>query len=228
MNGDIYISRYSAWAPGIKSPGEWNEWAAGKREMESGTESPAITFTDSLFRRRLSQISKMTIQVVHDLLPLDPETSMIFFSFRGEISKQFSINRTVIEDNAVMPAAFSLSVFNAPIALTSMALSLKGGYSALYPGYNSFSAGAAITEAAFASGKNNEIIFVYADEMIPPEYEGIQYDNSNSPFPLAFSLLLCRQPSPGNIPLASLYSENDNPHNFLKRLILSKGMYVSA
>ena len=228
MDADIYISRYSAWAPGIKNSGEWNEWAAGKREIEIGTESPTITFTDSLFRRRLSQISKMTIEVVHNLFPLDPETSMIFFSFRGEISKQFSINRTVIEDNAVMPAAFSLSVFNAPIALTSMALCLKGGYSALYPSNNSFAAGAAFIEAAFASEKNDEIIFVYADEMIPPEYEGIQDDNSNTSAPLAFSLLLCRQPSPGNIPLASLYSGNDNPQDFLKALILNKGMYVSA
>jgi hypothetical protein len=225
MNTDLFITRFSAWAPGIGNIDEWNEWMLGKREIQSCPESPALTFTDSMFRRRLSQISKMTIQVVHDLLPIDHDTNMIFISFRGELLKQYSINKMMIEEKVLMPAAFSLSVFNAPIALASMALGLKGGYSALYPGENSFSMGLAAAKAALISGTKEKIVFVYADENIPPEYTSIYPD---SPAPLAFGILLGRKPDSGSVSLSSLYREEDKPEDFLKRLLSNREIYVPS
>ena len=62
INEEVYITRLSAWARGIGSTDEWGEWTLGERKMGSGSEGPEIAFTDSMFRRRLSQISKMTIQ----------------------------------------------------------------------------------------------------------------------------------------------------------------------
>jgi hypothetical protein len=140
-HNEIYISRFSAWAPGIENAKGWEEWSQGKREMSCASEGPEIKFTDPMFRRRISQISKMTIQVVHDLLPIQEETKMLFLSFRGELSKQFKVNKMQIKDGSFLPAAFSFSVFNAPVALASMALSLKGGYTALYPTNNSIKDG---------------------------------------------------------------------------------------
>jgi len=173
VSGGPYIARVSAWAPGIEDSGGWDEWARGGRDIVSGTQGPAIAFTDPLFRRRLSQISRMTVQVVHDLLPVGENAKMLFVSFRGELSREYQINRMVIEDKNLKPAAFSLSVFNAPAALASIAFGLKGGYSALYPGNNSFAAGLMAAEAAFSSGAAGELIFVYADEEVPPEYRGL-------------------------------------------------------
>ena len=216
---EIYISRFSAWAPGIGNAEEWEEWAQGRREILSIPESPGILFTDSKFRRRLSQISKMTIQVVHDLLPVAEDTKIIFFSFRGELSRQFKVNKTLIEDNDILPAAFSLSVFNAPAALASMAFSLKGGYSAVYPGKNSFAAGLSLTEAAFPCGEPGELIFIYADEEIPNEYKDICPETQ---LPLAFGFVLARKPGYPSIHFSALREGIDSPENLLKRLILSK------
>jgi len=115
-----YISRLCAWAPGVGTRDEWEQWAHGELEITigalapTGPQSPDIGFTDPMFRRRLSQISKMTIRVVHDLLPAGENAKILFVSFRGELSRQYQINRMLIEDNAILPAAFSLSVFNAP------------------------------------------------------------------------------------------------------------------
>jgi hypothetical protein len=178
-----------------------------------------------MFRRRLSQISKMTIQVVHDLLPVKDDTKMIFLSLRGELSKQYSINRMVIEDNALMPAAFSLSVFNAPIALASMALSLKGGYSAIYPGRNSFASGFTAAQAALEQGTNDELVLVYADEAVLPEYAGTHADGF---FPFAFGILLRRTPGAGSVLFSSFQEYKDSPENFLKHLFLKKELYVSS
>jgi hypothetical protein len=223
MSGGPYISRLCAWAPGIEGSGAWDEWAQEKRNISSGAKGPELAFTDSLFRRRLSQISKMTVQVVHDLLPVREDAKMLFVSFRGELARQFQINKMLIEEKTLMPAAFSLSVFNAPAALASIALGLKGGYTALYPGNNSFASGLMAAEAAFLSGAAEELIFVYADEEAPPEYRSSFQECSP---PLAFAVLLTREPQSTSVPFSSLKGA-DNPHDFLKRLLLSGKIHIS-
>jgi hypothetical protein len=225
MNENLYIKRFYAWAVGIESPDEWNEWAQGKRAMVCDSKAPEIAFTDSMFRRRLSQISKMTIQVVHGLLPVEEDTKMVFVSFRGELAKQLKVTQMVIEDKSIMPAAFSFSVFNAPIALASMALGLKGGYSAIYPGNNSFAAGLVTAEAALVTGTKDQLLFVYADEARPVEYTVLVPEN---PPPFAFGLLLDRKPSSGSVSLASLDTGKDSPGDFLKSLILRKGINAAS
>jgi hypothetical protein len=237
----LYITRLCAWAPGIESPGEWDEWAQGRRKIVCDAKSPAIAFTDPLFRRRLSQISKMTVQVVHGLLPVEEDTKIFFVSFRGELARQYQINKMLIEEKSLMPAAFSLSVFNAPAALASIALGLKGGYSALYPGNSSFAAALSAAEASFPSetpfpketpalsSVTGELIFVYADEQPPPEYG--RYFNE-CPFPLAFAFLLTREPQSLSVPLSSLKAGEDDypasPLDFLRRLLLCGKIYVSC
>jgi len=231
VNSGPYITRLCAWAPGVENPDEWEQWAQGKRDISSdtqsqGTQVPALTFTDSMFRRRLSQISKMTVQVVHDLLPVGEDTKMFFVSFRGELSRQYQINKMLIEEKSLMPAAFSLSVFNAPAALASIALGLKGGYSALYPGNNSFAAGLSAAQAFFsgASSETRELIFVYADEQAPPEYGSCF---KTTPLPLAFAFLLTKESQPSSVPLAS-FSEENNPLDFLKRFLLNGKINAAA
>ena len=233
-----FITKFSAWAPGVETSGEWNEWALGKREIIFSSDSPDIAFTETKFRRRLSQISKMTIQVVHDLLPIAEGAKILFLSFRGELSRQFAINKMLIEDNDILPAAFSLSVFNAPAALVSIAFGLKGGYSAIYPGKNSFASGLMLAEAALQEAAlqgealqeaEPELIFIYADEEIPSEYnemnlrgEAARRQIPGKHFPLAFAFLLTRKQGGFSIPLSSLKMGTDTPEDFLKRLLLIK------
>jgi len=239
MSGEVYITRLSAWAPGVETSGDWEQWAQGKREITCGGKGPEITFTDSLFRRRLSQISRMAVQVVHGLLPVAENAKMLFVSFRGELSRQYQINKMLIEEKSLMPAAFSLSVFNAPAALASIAFGLKGGYSAIYPANNSFAAALAAAEAAFqetalsseaSHPSGAELIFVYADEQAPPEYE--RYNNECTP-PLAFAFLLTREPPSQSVsvsfsPLKGTDTPSGSPSDFLRRLLLSGKIHVSS
>ncbi|MCL2270414.1 MAG: beta-ketoacyl synthase chain length factor [Treponema sp.] len=220
----VYITRLSAWAPGIGT-GEWGEWASGKRGIASEVKGPEITYTDSVFRRRLSQISKMTVHVIHGLLPLKDDTKIFFLSFRGELCREYQIFRMLIEDGELSPAAFSLSGFNTPVALATIAFGLKGGYTALYPEKNSFTAGVQAAEAALLSGTADELALVYADENIPPECGRFFRE---SPVPIAFSLLLSRNPGQPSVPLSSLKGETDNPLAFLKQLLLRGELHVSS
>jgi hypothetical protein len=213
---EVYITRLSAWAPGVENPGEWDEWALGRREILSEAKAPGIAYTDSAFRRRLSQISKMSIQVIHDLLPLEEDTKILFFSFRGELSREYQIFRMLKEEGAISPAAFSLSGFNTPVALASIAFGLKGGYSALYPANNSFFACIAAAQAMLFSGAAEELAVVYADEHIPPECECFF---QQSPDPAAFGLLLSRNSPSPSVPLSSIAGVEDAPLAFLRQLL---------
>jgi len=224
MNDECYITRLSAWANGIAGSDEWDDWARGKREICGGEKGPEISFTEPMFRRRLSQISKMTIQVIHDLLPIEENTKIFFLSFRGEISRQLQINKMLIQEKDISPAAFSLSVFNAPVALATMALQLKGGYTALYPGNDSFTTGLIAAQAAILCGEQ-EIVFVYADEQAPPEYAPL---TGTCPVPLSFGLLLSNESCSNSVPLSSIIKEQDNPFDFLKRLLLGGEIHAAA
>lgn len=186
-----FISDVTAWAPGIGDDlQKWNEWKEGKISIEQTKESPKLEYTDPLFRRRLSQITKMTVHVVHNLLEktnVDKNTKIVFVSLRGEIEREFTINKSLIEDNMILPAAFSLSVFNTPVSSATIAFGLKGGYSVIFPSKNNFADAFKSAVAPVLAGTENQIIFVYADELVPECY-GDKRPEEN--IPCAFSFLV--------------------------------------
>ncbi len=167
----ISVSNVHTWRPSTENP----------------REKPKLDFADPLFKRRLSQITRMTVQVLHDLIEEVPEASdlkQVFVSFRGEIEREFTINRGIIEDSEILPAGFSLSVFNTPIASASLCLNLKAGYSVVYPSRHDFSSAFMASASTVISGSEEKIVFVYADEYIPDEY-GPERQEENRPFALA-------------------------------------------
>lgn len=158
--------------------------------QENPREKPKLEFADPLFKRRLSQITRMTIHVLHDLITERPEAAeykQIFVSFRGEIEREFTINRGLIQDTEILPAAFSLSVFNAPVAAASLCLKLKAGYSVIYPSKGNFRDALLAASSAVLCGDETRVVLVYADEYVPDEYGALQPEENS---PLAFACVL--------------------------------------
>jgi hypothetical protein len=149
----------------------------------------------------------MTIEVAHRLLPPGAPVRLFFLSFRGELSRQLSINRLLVEGGGIPPSAFSLSVFNTPPALAAIALGLTAGYSAIYPPEGDFSSALAAAAAPVLSGALQEIALVYADELVPEEYRPLF---SGNPEPLAFAALLSGKA--GGVPFPS--GEESSPEGF--------------
>jgi hypothetical protein len=230
----VYVSRFASWAPGLNGPADWEDWARGVKEIEESGESPALNFAESpwlklspkefaLFKRRQSQISRMTIHVLHEIMPVAVNVKIIFVSFRGEITQQFKINKMLIEEGDLSPAAFSQSVFNTPPALAAIALGLRQGYSAVYPAASHFDAGFLAALAPLLSGKADEVVFVYADELCPPEYGGL-CPQANKP--LAFAVLLSANLLSKNKPGIPVFLDHDclqSPEVFLKFLYQNRG-----
>ncbi len=155
--------------------------------------SPKLEWTEAIFRRRLSQLTKMTVQVARDIFEksdADKKTKIVFLSFRGELEREFKVNKTLIQEESILPAAFSLSVFNAAIAQATIALGLKGGYSCVFPSGADFASGFLAAAAPVLAGTEENIVFIYADENVPDYYkEFLKGPNE----PLALAALLSSQ-----------------------------------
>lgn len=216
---NFYISNITAWAPGLSDDEKlWSDWANDKIQIEQIKESPKLEYTDPLFRRRLSQITKMTVHVVHNLLDkshVDKETKIVFISLRGEIEREFTINKGLIEDGMILPAGFSLSVFNTPISSATLAFGLKGGYSVIYPSRNNFADAFKTAIAPVLAGTEKEIILVYADELVPDSYGDIRPKEN---IPCAFACIVSAEVKNNCISFDDFSTVTESPVEFLKYL----------
>lgn len=219
INSIVYLSLVSSWQP----------------PADDLTAEPSLSYTDPLFRRRISQLSRMTVEVVHSLFEKAPQlgrnTKLVFSSFRGEIDQEFKINEQLIEESMIKPASFSLSVFNTSVALATIQEHLTGGYSAVYPSEGHFCDALLSACAPVICGKEDKIIFVYGDEYIRDEYRTLDaFKACGSPVPdsslaciasspLAFAVLISKEPFDGNsvaYDTAGSSSVSLTPHEFLK------------
>lgn len=184
-------------------------------------EMPKLEYVDAMFKRRLSQLSRMTIEAVHGVVEKNPaavESKLFFSSFRGEISRQLKINKSLIEDADVMPAQFSISVFNTPPAVATIALKMKSGYTAVYPSEDNFKSAFLAAAAPVLCGSEKQIVFVYADENLPEEYSDCRYMDKTcrEAFlkPLAFACTLSLQKTDSGVEVG-LDFPFDSPEKFL-------------
>lgn len=216
----LYLSNINAWAPGLaENKEDWALWLKGEKQINQVKEAPKLEYTDPLFRRRLSQITRMTVQVVHNLIEeskIDKETKIVFISLRGEIEREFTINEGLVEDDTILPAGFSLSVFNTPISSATLAFGLKGGYSVLYPAKNNFGDAFRTACAPVLAGTEKEVIVVYADELVPEVY-GDKRPEEN--IPLAFAAILSSEKKEGSKELEDLSKITGSPSEFLRTVM---------
>lgn len=218
MSSTFYLSDFSIYAPGLESDEDFKLWANNQKEISLEKQSPSLNYTDPLFRRRLSQLSKMTIEVVHNLIEktkIDLNTKIVFSSFRGEIEREFKLNQSIIENQMILPAGFSLSVFNAPIALATMACNLKAGYSTIFPTDENFTDCFLCAASSILAGTQEKILFVYADELIPEQYKNFAPAKK---YPIAFATIISKNPIQ-NLPSIeySINKIHKNVYDFIKK-----------
>ena len=183
---ELYINRWAYWSP----------------PCDNQAASPPLDYVPPLLKRRLSQLTRMTIEVVHQVLDAAPESGLVFVSSGGESARQLQVDRMLIEDGGILPAPFSLSVFNASPAMATIALGMKGGYTALYPAGNIWKEAFAYGAAPIMAGETESVILVVADQQLPPEYKAIaEPEDDISPYAAAF--VLSSKKEPGSVPAAS-------------------------
>ena len=191
----VFASFLTAWAPSLgDDKAAWKEWSQGRREIPSVSESPSLDFMSPLFRRRLSQLTKMTVHTVHKVIEESGKTELKIFSAGnyGEINREFQINEQLVNDHDILPATFSLSVFNTPAAQATLACKIHSGYTAAFGAEGSFHDALSAAASIILSGDEKEILFTWGDESLPEEYTE---HNGEKSIPLSFSVILSSENS---------------------------------
>ena len=116
----------------------------------------------------------------------------------------------------ILPAGFSLSVFNTPVSSATLAFGLKGGYSVIYPSKNDFSEAFKAAVAPVLAGTEKEIILIYADELVPEVY-GDKRPADN--IPLAFACVVSSQKKDKCISFEDFSNIGKSPSDFLRFLL---------
>lgn len=188
MTKPVYIRKFSFWAPGVETPEDLALFARGEKDVSCVSAVPALPFVPMLLRRRLSDVTKMAVYVNHFVSEGFPSAKITFASEFGEVRQQLKISEHLIETNTVSPAAFSLSVFNAPVSCATIVEKNMAGYSASYSGKQSFMYGLKDCVNAILSDEGDDRIFVFSDELVPEVYAPIVKKYPNVPCALALRL----------------------------------------
>lgn len=180
-------------------------WAPPSGEPEA---YPDLPFLPSLFKRRLGQLDRMALYVGHEAIgaaagsgavvaePALRSLRTVLATGRGEIGQQYRISSSLAESGEVSPAAFSLSVFNAPISLLSIAERNSGSASAVHAGEHSLAAALACAAAMLAADPA-PVLLVAADELLPEAYAELAAAGSEAERGSAYALGLLLGPAAG-------------------------------
>ena len=189
----LFLSGWNAWAPGLETRAAQTDWAAGRAAIHNVPDSPALEFLPMLFRRRLSQLSRMVLQVGHALTGPARRPACVFASRYGEINKQYQITDTLIDSGEVSPGVFSLSVFNAPVFLLSIAEKIHASGTAVYS--RDQETITALIEALGILSRPGETdcLVLFGDECLPSVYQPLF---AAAPQPYALGMLLSREAGP--------------------------------
>jgi hypothetical protein len=128
----------------------------------------------------------MVLHNIHEVASGRNDVKITFASVYGETGLQYGISKEILEKGSVSPAKFGLSVFNAPVALSTMLEKNSAGYTAICAGENSFEEGLRDCVSAIMAG-DKERIFAYGDELLPAEFQ-ILAGAKNKPCSLALLL----------------------------------------
>lgn len=124
------ISAHSAWAPGIATPGEWQEWARAPYRIGEGAD-PAVRAMPAMLRRRAGFLGKMALEVAYACLDGRSDVPTVFCSRHGEVSRAVDLLGELARGEALSPTAFGLAVHNASAGLLSIARADRANHIAL-------------------------------------------------------------------------------------------------
>jgi hypothetical protein len=169
MNSPLCCSLlgWSAWAPGVSTAEEWQQWAQGSRAIGETPDSPPIDFIPALQRRRLSRLSRLSLAVAHACADNHPLPT-VFASRHGEIHRTLGLLDDLARHEPLSPMAFSLSVHNTASGLYSIASGNTAPSTAIAAGLDTLPM--AFIEAIGQLQRHNEVMVIYAEEPLPDEY----------------------------------------------------------
>ena len=221
------IVNWFAWAPGLENKEDWRRWANDKKLFSADlTLSPTLDFIEPLARRRLSQLTKMSLKTTFECgKEYGNNIENVFASRYGELNQTLKLMKSISDGESISPAGFSLSVHNSAAGINSVTSKNKKSYTALAACEMTF-------ETAFLEAlgrlQNQELVMLTVGEEYVKEISAPQF------MPFSLSILIGK--NDGEKIKAAIGDSKKNPNydqenlslNFLRWLIDSNDSVFSA
>lgn len=149
--------------------------------------APEIGFVAPLLRRRLSSLARMVLRVAHDCAHDIADARIVFASRHGELARTTTMLASLAINEELSPTLFSMSVLNASTGLWSILQRNTAPATAISAGNASFGCGLMEACLQLADKPDQPVLFVYADEPAPADYDADEPVNRPS---FALGLLL--------------------------------------
>ncbi len=198
---------WAGWAPGIATPEQWRDWRNGKLALDPDGAPPPVSFIPALQRRRLSRLSRLSLTVAYDCAAGNHSLPTVFASRHGEIYRTQGLLTDLAAGEPLSPMAFSLSVHNTASGLYAICSGNTAPSTAIAAGRDTLAM--AFIEAAGVLLQHPEVLLVFADEPLPPDYASFT-DEHTVPFGLALRLGRASTTSDQTLSLTPASSEISN------------------
>jgi hypothetical protein len=222
------IIKWSAWAPGITTHEDFQQWAQGEKPISGDIlSSPAIDKIPPLQRRRLSQLTKISLNVALNCTDKGEDIQSVFASRYGEWGQTLGLLESIAHGEDISPAGFSMSVHNTAAGIYSIINKNTAAYTAI-SGIDMTFDTALIETLGRLNGQEN-VLLVIAEEHVPDIYKNLFQKNM---LPFGLGLLVGHEDSPGAIAKFSIKFQNNNlpsihALDFLKFFLHDKGRVKS-
>ena len=181
----LNIKSWAAWLPGVDSCPNWGQWnlQLGRQQRDA---QPELNFVPALVRRRLSLVSKMSLNVAQRCLSNETIGSAVFCSRHGECQRTLGIFGSMAQGNTISPTQFSQSVHNTAAGVFSIERQITKNFCSIAAGPASGEQGF-IEAFGLVKAGQGPVLWVMADSRLQRPY----VDYCKVPeFPFALAMLV--------------------------------------
>ena len=174
----FHVKRWCGWTPALNSSADWiSHFKENSGEISNifeGEASPSIDFLPLALRKKLSQLTKVSLHLAQHCLTEEERavTPTVFASRHGEGAVTIEMLEAIAASEGVSPMGFSRSVHNTPSALFAIASGNTAPSTSIAAGKATFRA--SLTEAvlqATCAPQGSDVLLVYGEELLSPFFK---------------------------------------------------------
>lgn len=166
------VSGWSACAPGLDTPADWQAWARAPR-VPHGPLAAKLEAMPAMQRRRLNGLGRAAAQVAWNCHAPAPDLPVVFASRYGDAERCLHLLKEFAETGSASPTDFTFSVHNAIGAMYSITRGDSASYGSIAAGAATAAAGVVEACALLADGAP-EVLLVCYDAPLPGEYAAFE------------------------------------------------------
>lgn len=180
------VNGWMACGVGLESREDWIGWLQGAKNPKKDDAAQTAVSLPTMLRRRISVIGQMAFRASYALSG-DRMARFIFCTRHGEFQRTLRILKSIVAEEPISPAEFSLSVHNALAGLLSIAWNNTAGHTTISAGADSFGSAMLDAVACLKSRPNEPVLVVYFDDLLPEPYDEFADDDETC---VALAMLL--------------------------------------